>query len=164
MKECSICHKQEVHIIISSIDKDGKVQELALCKECAIKKGISEIKKIKLTPMQILAELKKIINSGDQTIVCNFCKISFAEFRATGRLGCQHCYESFKNQLEPIIKEIHGETTHKGKVPSSDKKVIYERFIIKKLSKQMRQAIQNEEYEKAAAIRDQIRKIKQGLE
>ncbi|MEO0072204.1 MAG: UvrB/UvrC motif-containing protein [candidate division WOR-3 bacterium] len=163
MKECNICHKPEVFIIVNTVDREGNVQELALCKDCAQKKGISEIKKIKLTPAEIIMKLQMTSDANDQKITCNFCNITWANFRTTGRLGCEHCYESFKNQLDSLIKEIHGATLHRGKTVTSGRKTTYDRFVIKKLTKQMRQAIQNEDYEKAAVIRDQITKIKKGI-
>jgi protein arginine kinase activator len=161
MKKCSLCQKEEVTVVITTIDKDGHVLELALCKECAAKKGVGEIKKAKLNVQEILAELQEKISEEDHNLICTNCGLSFADFRRQGRLGCEHCYESFGSKLEPIIKRIHNATQHMGKSITEGKKKIAERFEIKKLRLTLQSAITKEDYEKAAQIRDQIRKMRQ---
>lgn len=161
MKECSICKKPEVSIIITTIDKDGNTIELALCKECATKKGVGEIKKVKLTAQEILTELQEKISEEDHNLICPGCGMSYADFRRQGRLGCEHCYETFDKKLETIMKRIHGTTQHMGKTITNSKKTIADRFQIKKLRSVLQNAISKEDYEKAAQIRDQIRKLKQ---
>jgi protein arginine kinase activator len=160
MKKCSICHKEEVSVVITTIDKDGMVLELALCKECAAKKGVGEIKKTKLSAQEILAELQEKVTEEDHNLICTNCGLSYADFRRQGRLGCEHCYESFANKLEPIIKRIHGATQHVGKGITNSRKKISERFEIRKLRVTLQNAIQKEDYEKAARIRDKIRKMR----
>jgi protein arginine kinase activator len=161
MQQCSICHKSEVNIIITTIDKDGKVSELALCKECAAKKGVGEIKKTMVAPQEILAELHDKISADDHKLICPNCGLSYANFRKQGRLGCESCYDVFGTKLEAVIRRIHGTTTHTGKNITNSKKKISEKFIIKNLTHTMKTAIASEDYEKAASLRDQIRKIKQ---
>jgi protein arginine kinase activator len=161
MKKCSLCEKQEVTVVITTIDKDGQVLELALCKECAAKKGVGEIKKTKLSAQEILTELQEKISEEDHHLICTNCGLSYADFRRQGRLGCEDCYESFASKLEPIIKRIHGTTQHAGKTITNSKKKITQQFEIRKLRLTLQNAIEKEDYEKAANIRDQIRKIRQ---
>ncbi|MBS4016227.1 MAG: UvrB/UvrC motif-containing protein [Candidatus Latescibacteria bacterium] len=161
MKQCSLCQKPEVSVVITTIDKDGKACELALCKECASKKGVGEIKKTILAPQEILAELHDKISADDHKLICSSCGLSYAAFTKAGRLGCETCYETFGNKLEAVIKRIHGTTTHIGKSTTNSKKKITEKFVIKKLQASMKNAIAGEDYEKAASIRDRIRKIKE---
>ncbi|MEO0074953.1 MAG: UvrB/UvrC motif-containing protein [candidate division WOR-3 bacterium] len=161
MKHCSLCQKPEVTIIITTIDKDGKVCELALCKECAEKKGVGEIKKSFLPPQVILSELQEKITNDDYQLTCPACGISYADFRKHGRLGCENCYLAFSEKLEVLIKRLHGTTSHIGKSVTPSKKLVADRFEIKKLQLSLKKAIQEEDYERAAAIRDQIRQIRQ---
>jgi protein arginine kinase activator len=161
MKKCSLCQKEEVTVIITTIDKDGMVVELSLCKECAAKKGVGEIKKTKLSAQEILAELQEKISEQDNNLICTNCGLSFADFRRQGRLGCEQCYQSFITKLEPIIKRIHNATQHTGKSITNDRKKIAERFEIRKLRLTLNNAIQKEDFEKAARIRDQIKKMQQ---
>ena len=160
MKKCNLCHKEEITVVITTIDKDGKVIELSLCQECAEKKGVGEIKKTKLNTQAILAELQEKISDEDHNLICINCGLSFADFRRHGRLGCEQCYESFHNRLQPIIKSIHNATQHMGKNVTEGKKKIAEKFDIKKMRMTLQSAITKEDYEKAAKIRDQIRKIR----
>ena len=161
MKKCSICQKPEVAVVISTIDKDGTIIELSLCQECAEKKGITEIKKSKLSVQEILNELQEKISEQDNNLLCTNCGLSFADFRRRGRLGCEHCYQSFAEKLEPIIKRIHNATQHTGKVITEGRKKISEKFEIRKLRTILANAIQKEDFERAARIRDQIKKIRQ---
>ena len=161
MKECSICKKAEVSIVITTIDKDGNSIELALCKECATKKGVGEIKKTKLSAQEILAELQEKISDEDQNLICTNCGLSYADFRRQGRLGCENCYISLSRKLEPIIKRIHGTVHHMGKTVTNSKKRVTIRFEIKKLRTILENAVTKEDYEKAARIRDRIKKIRQ---
>lgn len=160
IKHCSLCHKPEVAIVISTIDKDGKMLDLALCKECAEKKGVSEIKKMKLTVQEILSELQEKISEEDHKLVCKGCGLTYAQFREQARLGCEHCYESFAPKLELLIKRIHGATRHTGKVITNNRKRITDYFELKKLRHNLKTAIQKEDYETAARIRDAIKKIR----
>lgn len=161
IKYCSLCHKPEVAIIISTIDKDGKVLDLALCKECAEKKGVTEIKKMKLTVQEILSELQEKISDEDHNLICNGCGLTYAQFRKQARLGCEHCYESFAPKLDLLIKRIHGTTQHTGKTITHNRKRIADYFELKKLRNSLKSAIQKEDYETAAQIRDAIKKMRQ---
>ncbi|MCX7784797.1 MAG: UvrB/UvrC motif-containing protein [candidate division WOR-3 bacterium] len=161
IKCCSLCHKPEVVIIISTIDKDGKVLDLALCKECAEKKGVTEIKKMKLTVQEILSELQEKISEEDHNLICNSCGLTYAQFRKQTRLGCEHCYESFGPKLELLIKRIHGATHHTGKTITNTRKRIADYFELKRLRNGLKTAIQNEDYETAARIRDTIKRMRE---
>ena len=84
--------------------------------------------------------------------------MTFSQFRKIGKLGCPHCYDTFKEQLLPFIKRLHGgNIEHKGKIPER----IGGHFLIKKEIEQLRlelkELINNEEFEKAAVIRDEIK-------
>ena len=49
--------------------------------------------------------------------VCPVCQTTFLEFRNSGRLGCPYDYEVFRDELMPLLENIHDETRHSGKVP-----------------------------------------------
>lgn len=161
IKYCSVCQKPEVSIIVTTIDKDGKVVELALCQDCADHKGLGTIKKTFITPQNILAELQDKIATEDHVLICKDCGLTYANFRKHGRIGCEHCYQAFGAKLAAVIRRIHGTTIHTGKTVTDSKKKITEHFLIKSLRAMMKNAITNEDYEHAAAIRDKIQKIKQ---
>ena len=90
---------------------------------------------------------------------CPVCGITFYEFRNQGRLGCPHDYVCFQAELEPLVVNIHGETEHTGKKPPRYTEGTQERTQLIRLRREMKDAIKEEEYERASQLRDDIRKI-----
>ena len=93
-------------------------------------------------------------------IKCSRCGLSYSDFRKTFQLGCSQCYKTFKEQLEPMLRRIHGSIIHKGKVPSkAPVKAEVPKDEIKELKTKLAEAIKREEYEEAARLRDEIRTL-----
>jgi len=90
---------------------------------------------------------------------CPSCGITFAEFRQGGRLGCGYDYIHFQEDLEPLLINIHGAKEHTGKRPSHAGVGSNRQHEIIQLRKEMKNAIDREDYEKAGRLRDQIREI-----
>ncbi|MEN6495207.1 MAG: UvrB/UvrC motif-containing protein [Thermoguttaceae bacterium] len=90
---------------------------------------------------------------------CPVCGITFYEFRNQGRLGCPHDYVCFESQLEPLILNIHGENEHTGKTPKRSPKGSERRTQLIRLRREMKEAVADEDYERASKLRDQIRRI-----
>ena len=91
---------------------------------------------------------------------CPVCGITFYEFRSQGRLGCPHDYECFADELEPLMVNIHGETDHKGKRPKRRCNASSTEMI--KLRRQMKEAVENEQYELASELRDKLKQMERG--
>lgn len=159
MKVCDICQKNEASITITRMNKDGKTTEMHLCAQCATQKGIREAVKPHISVIEILAELKDKIKDEDRKLVCPNCKISYADFKRLGRLGCATCYEAFSERLLPLIKRMHGSNKHIGRKPSAGRKDAKIKFEMKRLREELKQAITIEDYEKAARIRDRIKQV-----
>jgi len=92
---------------------------------------------------------------------CPVCGITFFEFRNIGRLGCPHDYECFANELEPLIISIHGETSHVGKTPKRATHCTKVETELIRLRRDMKDAVESEDYERASEIRDRIRRLQQ---
>ncbi|HEY4313076.1 MAG TPA: UvrB/UvrC motif-containing protein [Pirellulales bacterium] len=92
---------------------------------------------------------------------CPICGITFFEFRKEGRLGCPHDYICFQKELEPLILNIHGETRHVGKRPQRTPGNTDRQTDLIRLRREMKDAIQSEDYERASQLRDEIRQIEQ---
>ena len=91
---------------------------------------------------------------------CPHCGLKFKDFRASGRLGCAQDYEVFREELAPLLENIHGESQHVGKSPRRRAAASPQRTAESvNLRKQLQQAVQREDYEEAAKLRDQIRKL-----
>jgi protein arginine kinase activator len=96
--------------------------------------------------------------------VCPVCGITFYEFRSQGRLGCPHDYTFFQKQLEPLILNIHGETEHVGKTPSRGPSGSKTRTKLIRLRREMKEAVEEEDYERAGRLRDEIQRIEESQE
>jgi protein arginine kinase activator len=90
---------------------------------------------------------------------CPVCGITYEQFARSGKLGCANCYSVFSDTLEPVFKRIHGNTYHNGKLPQRTGGKIKAKKEIERLKSQLMSAIQREEYEKAAQLRDQIKEL-----
>src|SRR6476620_476294 len=112
-----------------------------------------------LSVSQTAEELAKL----DQR-ACPMCGITFFEFRNQGRLGCPHDYVFFEKELEPLIANIHGETTHKGKKPRHGAAGTQQRTELIRMRREMKDAIEKENYERAKELRDEIKKVEETQE
>ena len=158
MKLCDLCGKGEATMKVSQLDKDGKVTEISVCAECARQRGFTEVGKLKAGVAEIIAELKTRVDEGDSKLICGNCGLSYAEFKQQGRLGCADCYVSFHDKLAPLIRRIHGAVQHVGRTASGGRKQAQVKMNVQKLRDALSGAIQDEDYEKAAALRDKLRR------
>lgn len=95
-----------------------------------------------------------------EVLQCNGCSMTFQQFVKVGRFGCASCYETFKDQLIPLIKRVHsGNTDHRGKIPKRIGGSIHLRKTIEELKQKIKDLVNNEEFEKAAEVRDEIRTL-----
>ena len=90
---------------------------------------------------------------------CPVCGITFYEFRNHGRLGCPHDYVCFASELEPLLVNIHGETQHLGKRPKRGSEGTDRQTDLIRLRREMKEAVEREDYEGASQLRDKIRHI-----
>ncbi len=90
---------------------------------------------------------------------CPLCQITFLEFRNSGRLGCPHDYEVFRDELMPLLENIHDETRHSGKVPRRAPHNSQQQTTLIQLRNDLKRLIAAEDYEAAARLRDQIKEI-----
>jgi protein arginine kinase activator len=94
-----------------------------------------------------------------KVVRCDVCGMSFEDFRKTGKLGCGNCYSVFRENLNPILRRIHGSTEHTGKVPGRVSICMKTTNELGKLRAELTAAISSEEYEKAAELRDKIKDL-----
>jgi len=162
MRLCDLCGKREAALTVRQLDKEGKATELAICAECARKRGFTSVEDLKQNAHEILAELKAKIGEKDKEVVCPSCKMSFADFKKLGRLGCAECYRTFAEQLRPLIRRLHSSVQHVGKSPQQGRKRAQERLEVERLRAELEQAIRDEDYERAASLRDRLKRAGAG--
>lgn len=117
----------------------------------------------------MLAKQLKLEQTAEQLAkldkkTCPVCGISFAEFRQSGRLGCAYDYVCFQDDLEPLLVNIHGSKVHKGKRPTRQSGSPDRQHKLIQLRREMKDAINQEKYERAGEIRDRIQRMERGEE
>ena len=143
----------------------GKPQELHLCEEHA-REYLTESDPEPSAASNLAGALAQQLVGGtaedlarlDQQ-ACPICGITFFEFRNQGRLGCPHDYLCFEKELDPLILNIHGESRHTGKHPQRSPANTERQTELIRLRREMKEAIQGEDYERASHLRDEIRQI-----
>lgn len=165
---CQICKNKEATIIITKL-VDGHKTEFHLCKDCAAvfsdKFSIFPLPQFNIN--DLLTGLLKAIDlySNEEGIVpakeikCRNCGLTYEEFKQSGKLGCSVCYYHFREQLTPLLRRLHGNSEHIGKIPRRASGKLYKIKKIKQLKKKLQEVVIKEEYEKAAKIRDEILKF-----
>jgi len=156
--KCDFCSESAtVHITDMS---NGKYRVLHLCSGCAEKEKQGDLKQ-QLNVEQIV---KGIIAAyaGDLVgelakLACPYCGTKYMEFRAKGRLGCPADYQVFAKGIMPMLSRIHGSTEHKGKCPARGSSIAGPKAELIRLRRELRAAVECENYEQAARLRDQIR-------
>ena len=168
--QCDVCGKKKATVHLTEI-VDQQMSEMHLCEECARQKNVQMEQQFGLA--DLLAGLADMGSKGTPAkdaaaaaktaaLTCAKCGLSYDDFRKFGRLGCGHCYISFKEQLEALLKKIHGSNHHLGKMIAKSKKTPATTTKAKKddltsLRQDLQEAIHSEDFEKAATIRDKIR-------
>jgi protein arginine kinase activator len=160
--KCQRCNKAATLHITEVLGED-QFEELHLCEECAQKYLYEPQAKNSGTKggessSGVESEEIAALNQRE----CPVCGLKFLEFRNSGRLGCPYDYEAFREELLPLLENIHGETRHLGKSPRRMPRTRQVQSELSQLRKQLHQAINKEKYEEAAQLRDKIKKLEEG--
>ncbi len=171
---CEKCKKRTATVFYNE-NMNGKVRSYSLCGECAAKlreKGeLQDITSMIGSFADPFSELHDQLFSGffgmpalkslQPEKKCPTCSSSYADISKSGRVGCPDCYSTFADELSRLIQSVHGTTSHTGNVPSRHR-AMKERFeILKRRRAELQEAIAKEDYERAAALRDEIRSLEQ---
>jgi protein arginine kinase activator len=157
--KCQKCAKAAT-LHITEVVTEEQFEELHLCEECAQKYLYEPQKggaKGALPGSVDESEELSALNQRE----CPQCGIKFVEFRNSGRLGCPHDYQEFREELATLLENIHGETRHCGKTPRRLPQNKQTQSELMQLRKQLQQAVSKEAYEDAARLRDRIRKLEE---
>ncbi len=161
---CQKCNKNEATTHIRTI-VNAQIKEYNLCPHCAKKEGYTSLMSNSMLDFNSffgdffnMSLPQKIENT-----TCDFCGNSFSDIAQSGKVGCAECYTVFYEQLKPSINKMHGESKHAGKIPTGIDKEIKIFSDIESLKTQLKQAIEEQEFEKAAILRDEIKKLEGGV-
>lgn len=165
---CDNCKERDAIINLTQVEHDSKVT-LHLCEQCAQQKGVETGGAILKSPLgNFLGAVVKggsispggaLVPAGGDTLRCPACGSTLRDFRDSGRLGCDQCYVSFDAHLRDLLRRLHGSSQHVGERYESPGEGGGEdpRSQLLELKAQLRRAVEGENFELAAELRDRIR-------
>ncbi|WP_026478136.1 UvrB/UvrC motif-containing protein [Alkaliphilus transvaalensis] len=164
---CDECKKRNA-VVHMTKSINGVKEEINLCEVCAKGREGGGIEHHFSIPNFLAGLLESNIHpqininyqSGGS---CQRCGTSFNQFKQRGRLGCDECYEVFREKITPLIRRVHGSTGHIGKVPQRTGGTIKLKRQVKQLKVKLKEAIEREAFEEAAKIRDEIKGIEKEI-
>lgn len=174
---CDFCNKNEADVQLIKV-VDDRVESINICNEClenleflSDEDFMSDLARIlsKIFEIDIKFKSKK---SGKQVFEnikiskdkrCIHCNTNIDSIKRMGRVGCEKCYQEFRDELTPIIKAIHKSDDHTGQIPSNACDSIKIEGEIKHLKTRLDDEVLIENFEEAAKIRDNIKKLKKKL-
>src|SRR5271163_1862466 len=158
--QCCVCKEKIATVHLTQIVGD-KMQKLDLCEDCAKAKGVNDPESFAMADIMLgLGAAQELEQSvGGVEVKCPRCGFTQADFKKSGRLGCPECYKTFAEGLSGLLKTMHKGTRHAGRAPESLRvsREISDR--LKLLQKKLAKAIESEDFELAARLRDEIKQI-----
>lgn len=166
---CQFCRKRSATIHFTNV-VGSDVQKIHICRECAEEKGFEYLKKSNFEKHDLIAGLMSAAapqrERGPRTVnKCANCGRTYALFSKSASLGCSKCYECFGTDIAKVLKRVHGNARHLGKAPRrycSERTNTRRR--IRDLREELRAAVECENYERAAELRDEIDGLRGSIE
>jgi len=167
---CEECRKENAAVFLK-VAVNNKVTELHLCPACAAKKGMSlglETGAFNISDIvgNMSGYFKDFLPSERRTLRCAGCGLRYADFKESGRLGCPECYAGFEPQLTQLMGRIHGASQHTGRsyaggpAPKLSRAETSRRLAA--LRAELKTAVEREDFEGAARLRDAVRQLEGG--
>jgi protein arginine kinase activator len=166
--QCERCNKKKVTVYYRE-NRNGRIRALRLCGDCAERmEQAGELEDLS-TPLAGLHA--RLFNEGLLASLplppegwsrssgrkCPSCGGVFSELAVGGTLGCPDCYESFSEELTEPLRILHGRVCHSGRSSAGHKARLERESRLEELRSRLKEAVTAEEYERAAALRDEIR-------
>lgn len=158
--QCSHCKKPAIIHLTQIVD--NAIYKVDLCEDCPHKKIVTDPEGFSLAAFTI--NPGALPGFGGDGVRCEQCGFTPADFKKIGRMGCPGCYETFSKLLRPLLVNMHRDVSHRGKVPGRAASSINWRARLADLEEQMHASIQQENYEHAAKLRDQIVEVRAQLQ
>lgn len=162
MFTCEVCGEKPAKIHVTQIKNNKKVT-VHMCQDCANKQsqaagGLSMPLGGVLASFLNQESAAHAVPSPEELTTCPQCGQTNKAFKESGRLACEQCYETFASSLEPLIAKVQKGTHHTGKRPIRGVVMTQEENLAS-LRRQLKDAVEKEEFEKAASLRDEIKKL-----
>lgn len=156
---CDSCRERDAVVHLTTIENNA-VHQLHLCERCAAERGVETTVATPKHPLgEFLQEVHQQVASSSRDVVrCTFCNTTMADFRATGRWGCARCYSNFEAGIRELLRRIQGSHRHVGRAYNPPMTETMEHSaVLGELRERLRRAIEGEQFELAADLRDRIR-------
>jgi protein arginine kinase activator len=158
---CDSCRERDAVVHLTQIENNA-VHQLHLCERCAAERGVETTVAAPKHPLGefLQAVHQQVATSAGATdgVRCAFCNTTMADFRATGRWGCARCYTNFEAGIRELLRRVHGNHRHVGRTYRPPLSESLERAaMLGELKDRLRRAIESEQFELAADLRDRIR-------
>jgi len=141
----------------------GQVKKIALCNECAKQKGVTDPTGFALADMLLGGSQAKPslvpATPGKDARRCADCGFTLEDLKRIRRFGCGTCYQTFREEVNQMIRGMHKGTSHCGKVPDGLIEMQMRQKRLDELRGRLEQAVSAENYEEAAGLRDEIRRL-----
>ncbi len=161
-RQCDICNKPATHHSVEIIK--GQKIEKHLCEQHAVEAGLAG-QTVNSAISELLPSLVKLQNEATtDDVACQHCGLTFSQFRNQSLMGCPHCYTDFEQQIEPLLERAHEAATyHIGKVPRRAGEGQKRQQQMMRMRKRLAAAVEAEDYELAARLRDDIERFEDDL-
>lgn len=160
---CQSCNKNKATIHFTKI-VNGDIEERHICDSCAKANKEFDFEfpfpfhKL-FTGLLGVTQVDEIDQPNFKKINCPTCGLDYKRFIESGKFGCAKCYEVFTDEIEILLKNIHGHSVHTGKIPIKSEEKILQKREIENLKIELQECIRIEDFEKAAILRDEIKNI-----
>ncbi|WP_369901513.1 UvrB/UvrC motif-containing protein [Bacillus manliponensis] len=173
---CQNCNSKQATLHFTKVI-NGKKAEVHLCQQCAGESGYTSFFQSSSSSFSFQDLLAGLLNgeqpkfekpaaqfTESQVLQCQICHTTYEQFANRGRFGCSNCYETFKGKLKPMLKRLHGGyIDHHGKIPKRIGGNIRLKKELHDLKQKLKQCIEQEAFEEAATVRDEMRHIETRL-
>lgn len=154
--KCQICGKPATVHLTQIVG--NKVHKIDLCEDCAKAKGITDPEGFSMG--EVLGGAEAHQHAPSEALVCPSCGFTPKDFKKMGLFGCPDCYESFAPILTPMLRTMHRDVTHRGKVPVRSLERMSLRTRLASLQSQLDDAVKEERFEDAARLRDELASLR----
>jgi len=156
---CDQCRERDAMVHLTQ-SVGNSISQVHLCENCAAERGIETTVSVPQHPLGdfLQAVQQQAAQLPGDAARCAYCGTSLRDFRASGRLGCAHCYGAFEHSLRELLRRVHGSTKHDGwRYETRDPDLMARELTLHELRDQLQRAVAEEQFEMAATLRDQIR-------
>lgn len=159
---CQNCKRNDARVHVKRI-VSGESAEIHLCTACATALGLSDSAASFSPVRDVFGNLfsSNENKTAGRLMRCETCGFSFEDISETGRPGCPDCYRVFSRKLRPALGKLHGRAVYKGKIPSAVTINSQKEEKIAMLKKQLAAAVEAQQFEQAAVLRDEIKRLSQ---